>query len=115
MEGKDTMSSWKRGFLEIIAEILESLMANSLKKTHITFRCNLDSRAVTKYLSVMMYVGLVEISKIDSSLYTITQKGIMYRNQFHSFISVMEKDLESFSMKNNGPKELISDLKMRKH
>ena len=26
------MSSWKRGFLEIIAEILESLMANPLKK-----------------------------------------------------------------------------------
>ena len=113
MEGKDTMSSWKRGFLEIIAEILESLMANPLKKTHITFRCNLDSRAVTKYLSVMMYVGLVEISKKDPTLYVITQKGITYRNQFHSFIAIMEKDLESFHMKNNAPKELISDLKMR--
>src|SRR3989304_144995 len=114
MEGKDTMSSWKRGFLEIIAEILESLMGNPLKKTHITFRCNLDSRAVTKYLSVMMYVGLVEISKKDPTLYVITQKGITYRNQFHSFISVMERDLESFQMKNNGPKELIADLKTRK-
>ena len=108
------MISWKRGFLEIIAEILESLMANPLKKTHITFRCNLDSRSVTKYLSVMMYVGLVEISKTDSSLYVITQKGMIYRTQFHSFISIMERDLESFHMKNNGPKELIAELKMRK-
>ena len=107
------MSSWKRGFLEIIAEILESLMANPLKKTHITFRCNLDSRAVTKYLSVMIYVGLVEISKKDPILYVITQKGITYRNQFHSFISVMERDLESFQMKNNGLKELVADIKIR--
>ena len=74
------MSSWKRGFLEIIAEILESLMANPLKKTHITFRCNLDSRAVTKYLSVMMYVGLVEKSTKDPSYFVITEKGIDYRN-----------------------------------
>ena len=108
------MSSWKRGFLEIIAEILESLMANPLKKTHITFRCNLDSRAVTKYLSVMTYVGLVEKSKKDSSYYVITQKGIEYRNQFHSFVSIMEKDLANFDMKTDSPKELLADLKMRR-
>ena len=108
------MSAWKRGFLEIIAEILESLMANPLKKTHVTFKCNLDSRAVTKYLSLMMYVGLVEQSKKDPTYYAITQKGMQYRNQFYSFVSIMEKDLESFNMKNNGPKKLIADLKMRR-
>ena len=108
------MSSWKRGFLEIIAEILESLMGSPLKKTHITFRCNLDSRAVTKYLSVMTYVGLVEKSKQDQSYYVITQKGIDYRNQFHSFVSIMEKDLENFNMKSDSPKELLADLKMRR-
>ena len=108
------MSSWKRGFLEIIAEILESLMANPLKKTHITFRCNLDSRAVTKYLSVMTYVGLVDRSKEDPSYIVITQKGINYRNQFHSFVSIMEKDLEKFNMKSNDPKEILAELKMRR-
>jgi len=108
------MSSWKRGFLEIIAEILESLMANPLKKTHITFRCNLDSRAVTKYLSLMIYVGLVEQSKKDPVYYTITQKGITYRNQFNSFVSMMENDLKSFDIKNNDPKQLITHLKMRR-
>lgn len=108
------MSSWKRGFLEIIAEILDSLMANPLKKTHITFRCNLDSRAVTKYLKVMTHVGLVEKSTQDSSYYVITQKGIDYRNKFHSFVTIMEKDLNDFEMKNSSPKELIADLKMRR-
>ncbi|MGI0056372.1 MAG: winged helix-turn-helix domain-containing protein [Nitrosarchaeum sp.] len=107
------MSSWKRGFLEIIGEILDNLIENPLKKTHITFRCNLDSRAVTKYLAVMTYIGLVEQSKDDPSLYVITQKGINYRNQFHSIISIMERDLESFQMKGFAPKELIADLKTR--
>jgi predicted transcriptional regulator len=108
------MSSWKRGFLEIIGEILDNLIESPLKKTHITFRCNLDSRAVTKYLSLMTHVGLVEKSKNDPSLYIITQKGISYRNQFHSFISIMEKDLQNFQTRGFASKELIADLKMRR-
>jgi len=107
------MSSWKRGFLEIIAEILESLLANPLKKTHITFRCNLDSRAVTKYLSVMTYVRLVERSKNEPSYIVITQKGMNYRNQFHSFVSIMEKNVDSFNM-NGDPKAILAELKMRR-
>ena len=107
------MSSWKRGFLEIIAEILESIINSPLKKTHITFRCNLDSRAVKKYLSVMIHAELVDKSKIDSSLFVITEKGIKYRNQFQAFVSIMEKDLKSFEMKKNDPHQLIADLKMR--
>lgn len=108
------MSSWKRGFLEIIAEILDSLMSNPLKKTHVTFKCNLDSRAVTKYLSLMIHVGLVEKSKKDPTHYMITQKGINYRNQFYSFVSMMENDLESIHLKNNGSMEIIADLKLRR-
>jgi predicted transcriptional regulator len=108
------LSSWKRGFLEIIGEILDKLIENPLIKTHITFKCNLDSRAVTKYLAVMKYVGLVEQSKNDSTLYVITQKGIHYRNQFHSIISIMERDLESFQMKSYAPKEIIANLKTKR-
>jgi predicted transcriptional regulator len=108
------MSSWKRGFLEITGDILDNLIESPLKKTHITFRCNLDSRAVTKYLSVMIQLGLVEKSKNDSSLYAITQKGIAYRNQFNSFISILERDMQNFQTRGFSPKELIADLKMRR-
>jgi len=109
------MSTWKRGFLEIIAEILDSLMASPLKKTHITFRCNLDSRAVTKYLSIIISIGLVERSKEDPSFYIITQKGIKHRNQFQSFINVMEKDLKQIHIQNDGSKEILPDLKMKRY
>src|SRR3990172_12040650 len=106
------MSSWKRGFLEITAEILESLISSPLKKTHITFRCNLDSRAVTKYLSVMIRVGLVERSKKDPSYFVITQKVIHYINQFSSFVHIVERDLESNGIKISSPNEIVPELKM---
>ena len=107
------MSSWKRGFLEIIAEILDNLMANSLKKTHITFRCNLDSRAVTKYLQIMQEVGLVERSQNPPSFYKITEKGVKYRNQFNSFVSMMEDDFQNIPDYKKDPKTLLENLKLK--
>jgi len=106
------LSSWKRGFLEIIAEILESLMSNPLKKTHITFKCNLDSRAVSKYLFIMISVRLVEKSKEDPTYYVITQKGIQYRNQFRNFVSLMENDLKNINDTNADPLQVIANLRV---
>jgi predicted transcriptional regulator len=109
------MSSWKRGFLEIIAEILESIINSPLKKTHITFRCNLDSRAVTKYLNIIMSFGLVEKSKTDPSFFVITEKGVKYRNRFRAFMSMMENEIEQININNSGSKELIADLSLLRH
>ena len=109
------MSSWKRGFLEIIAEILDSLMSNPLKKTHITFKCNLDSRAVTKYLSIMLFVGLVERSQEDPSFFVITQKGMKFRNQFQSFVSLMENDMQKITLQHLDAKQVLANLKIGNH
>jgi len=106
------LSCWKRGFLEIIAEILDSLMSNPLKKTHITFKCNLDSRAVTKYLSIMLYVGLVARSENDPTFFVITQKGIKYRDKFQSFVFLMENDMKSMSLQTVETKQVLANLKM---
>lgn len=104
------MSSWKRGFLEITAEILDSLSSSPLKKTHITFKCNLDSRAVTKYLTIMRASRLIDVSEKDSSFYIITQKGIEYRNQFNSFVSMVEEDLGNISFNNKNYTQVIAKL-----
>ena len=105
------MGSWKRGFLEIMAEILECLIKSPLKKTHITFQCNLDSRAVTKYLLILMHAGLVVKSDEDDSFYVITQKGIKYRNQFKSFVSLVEDDLKDLFTTHNYSPQIISNLR----
>jgi len=61
----------------------------------------------------MQYTGLVEKSKQDSSFYVISQKGIEYRNQFQSFVSVMEKDMVDYLSNKADSKEILADLKMR--
>ncbi len=86
------MSAWKRGFLEIVSEILDSLIEQPLIKTHITFRCNLDSRAVTKYIMIMKNVGLIEKSKSNQSRFAITQKGILYRERFNTFVDMIQPE-----------------------
>ncbi len=88
-------------------------MSNPLKKTHITFKCNLDSRAVTKYLTLMQQVGLVGKSDVDITFYTITQKGIKYRNHFKSFMSMMEDDLEQLQLDDKHPFQIVEQLKQK--
>ncbi len=107
------MSSWKRGFLEITAEILDALIENPMKKTHITFKCNLDSRAVTKYLSIMIEVGLVGKSTEDQSFYIISQKGIKYRNQFNSFASMIEDDLNKIQQRRKNSTDYLENIKVK--
>ena len=89
------MSVWKRGFLEINAEILESLKCGPLQKTQISSLCNLDSRAVKKYLSLMYSIGLVESVNHNSGNYTLTDKGRQYINHYIELVSLIEKDMEN--------------------
>lgn len=102
--------SWKRGFLEIMAEILEHLKENPLKKTHVTYKCNLDSRAVTKYLSVLSYLELVEPK---DSMYRITQKGMKYLEHYNSLVDLMDKSLEDNTIQSQDMKKVIFHLKHR--
>ena len=88
-------------------------MANPLKKTHVTFKCNLDSRAVSKYLTLMMDVGLVERSSKDTSFFVVTEKGVKYRNQYNSFVNLMEEDLQKISVKSDISKQFQNNFKPR--
>ncbi len=88
------MSVWKRGFLEINAEILESLKSRPLQKTQISSLCNLDSRAVKKYLSVMQSIGLVKLVNHHSGSFTLTNKGEMYLNHYISLVRIIDVDMK---------------------
>ena len=90
------MRLWKRGFLELVSEILRSLNSSSLTKSGIVAKCNFDSRVCTKYLSVMESLALITKSKKDSS-YNITKKGADFVNQYDSLVSIIEDDLEKFN------------------
>ncbi len=104
------MSAWKRGFLEIVSEILDSLIEEPLIKTHITFRCNLDSRAVTKYIMIMKNVGLIERSKSNQSRFAITQKGVLYRERFNTFVDMIQP-VNNDTLQDTEKKQLLTMLR----
>jgi len=83
------LSIWKRGFIEILGEILEKLKENALKKSHIAYKCNLDARSVNKYLTIILNLNLVEKSK-DLKHYVITKKGIEFLNQYGALTKLLE-------------------------
>ena len=81
----------KRGFLEIIGIILEVLSENSLKKSHISFKSYLDSRAVTKYLRIMEQLGLVKKSENEPSEFISTQKGKNFFEEYQKLVKMLKK------------------------
>ncbi len=107
------MSAWKRGFLEIVSEILDSLIQEPLIKTHITFRCNLDSRAVTKYILLMENIGLIEKSKSSRSRFAITQKGVLYRERFNTFVDMIQP-VNNEKFQDDDKKQLLTILRPSK-
>lgn len=89
------VSVWKRGFLEINAEILSCLKQGFTQKTQVCQKCNLDSRAAKKYLTVLESVELVESNNGSGASFEITQKGMKYLDKFNSLVDMIEKDLEN--------------------
>lgn len=91
------MSVWKRGFLEIIAEILNCIKSGKNQKTQICSMCKLDSRLVKKYLTLLQSMDLVKSYNGDLASFTITEKGIVYLDRFNSFIDMIESDLKNLT------------------
>ncbi len=91
------MVTRKRGFIEIVGDILNVLNKNSLKKSHIASNCNLDLRAVTKYLNLIIKMKLVKKSK-DSPHFKLTKKGFSYLTQYNNLAKLLENGIENKEM-----------------
>lgn len=85
------MSTRKRGFLEIVGEILSILSDEPLKKSHIANKCNLDPRAVSKYLEVIIHLKLVKKSE-DLQYFMLTDKGNIFVKKFHNLTKLLENN-----------------------
>lgn len=91
-----------------MTEILDALSQEMLRKTHITFRCNLDSRAVTKYVKTLRLLGFIQPSKKDPKYFEITTKGREFLKKYDDLISLLVEDDEEHNTMN----ELKDSLKI---
>jgi len=76
----------KRSSLDIFENILTSLSEGQLKKTHLTYKANLDSRLASKYVQALENLQLVTKSSKDPSYYIITEKGRDFLEQYYELI-----------------------------
>ncbi|HMK32536.1 MAG TPA: winged helix-turn-helix domain-containing protein [Nitrosopumilaceae archaeon] len=76
----------KRSSLDIFENILTSLSEGQLKKTHLTYKANLDSRLASKYVQALEKLQLVTKSSKDPSYYIITEKGRDFLEQYYELI-----------------------------
>ena len=76
----------KRGKLDIFENILTSLSEGQLKKTHLTYKANLDSRLASKYVQILEKLQLVTKSIKDPSYFIITEKGRDFLQQYYGLI-----------------------------
>ncbi len=81
----------RRGFLEITAEILTQLEKSPTRKTLLSYRCKLDSRAVSKYLEIMEKIDMVGRSTQNENYFVITKKGKSYLKKYSSLIEPLLK------------------------
>ena len=82
----DALRYGRRGFLEIMAEILTQLEGSPTRKTLLSYRCKLDSRALTKYLEIMEKIDMAGRSPEDSNYFVITKKGDLYLKKYKTLV-----------------------------
>ena len=89
--GKIPLHRVQRSFLEIANSILDTCQTGALK-THVMYRCNLNSRQVEDYLQYLDRRGLIEkryVTEGARNYYVTTEKGRKCLSMYEQMIDVL--------------------------
>ena len=91
----NVLGSGNRESLDIINLVLH-VCASWTMKTHVMYKCNLNSKQVQEYLELMHRFDLVELMEGESgrTLYRTTEKGAR-------FVSIYQELLDIFGVETN--------------
>jgi len=85
------MGRANRGYMEIIYSILESSKQGALK-THIMFRCNLNSRQLQLYVQFLVDKGLLVRERVPPSPkveYRTSERGRKYMQAYETLVGLV--------------------------
>ena len=83
-----------RGYMEIAYSIL-SVCLNGALKTHVMFRCNLNSKQLQFYLESLEGKGFIESGRIPPSVkveYRTTDRGRRYMETYDRLIQLLSDE-----------------------
>ncbi len=82
-----------RGYLEIIDSILSACTEGALK-THVMFKCNLNSSQVQQYLAYLVDSGLVEKERkaySSKTSYRTSERGRRYMRAYNEVLEMLSQ------------------------
>ena len=82
-------TNFKRSILELMIDILSELKETRLIKTHVTFRCKLDSRVTTIYMTNLIQLGFITRDVEGAKFYNITNEGRIFLIKYDDLISLL--------------------------
>lgn len=85
------MSFNRRDIFEIIYSILRSLSSQSLKKTHVGHKANLDTFTLNKYLEMLIKLDLID-HRPEFACYSILPKGHIYLQEYEKLSTLIKKE-----------------------
>ncbi len=83
-----------RGYMEIVYSIL-SVCLNGALKTHVMFRCNLNSKQLQFYIESLLSKGLLEKDRSPPSAkveYRTTQRGRKYLETYSALLQMLSEE-----------------------
>jgi predicted transcriptional regulator len=92
----NVLGSGNRESLDIINLVLH-VCANWTMKTHVMYKCNLNSKQVQEYLELMQKFGLVESTEGESgrTLYRTTEKGSRFVSIYGELLDIFGVETRS--------------------
>jgi predicted transcriptional regulator len=90
-EARELLGSGNRESLEIINLIL-LVCLNGTMKTHIMYKCNLNSKQVQEYLELLLKYRLVEKLETDSRrvVYRTSERGKRFIKSYGELLEIFE-------------------------
>jgi predicted transcriptional regulator len=84
VQGPSTKTIKYRSQFRIYVDIMRVIQreGNQAKPTRILYGANLSHDRLIKYLDELKALGVIQESGIDDKLYSLTQKGIEFLNNF---------------------------------
>ena len=82
-----------RGYMEIVYSMLAACLNGALR-THIMFRCNLNSKQLQFYLESLLDKGLIEKSRDPPSSkveYKTTARGMKYMETYNTLLQMLNQ------------------------
>ncbi|PVX26665.1 MAG: hypothetical protein CW691_00770 [Candidatus Bathyarchaeum sp.] len=76
------MTTNDRREFDVVADILRVAAVGS-KESELLIGCDLDRDSLEKYMSVMMVLKLVSVTKEDENFYRATDKGLEFLRFYH--------------------------------